>query len=1348
MSRIVVFFALIIFANTFLVAQQLKNYSVKFLTTQEGLSQNAVTSIIEDKHGFMWFGTRGGLNRYDGYTFKHFKPLENKDNSITNPSIEVTYIDRNNNIWIGAKADGVCYYNIESEKITRLPDSLGLSDKRVISIHEDLKGNLWFGTRLNGVFRFNPKTQKIKHFLGTRRVTQILEDKQGVLWFSSGLLSYLNEEGKIINLDETGLFGKFNDLEPDPVENCFWLGGWKIGLMKFDCSQRKIVFNSQDIISNTENVPLHSFCFSASNEHVLVGTWSDGLYQFNKKKKTFRKIPLRNEGENTSINNAIILDLFKDKRGDIWAGLEEGGVVLIQNRQPFHLIEIPGLSHPHINKVLKDRKGRLWIGTKGHGLYVKEKGKTTYVTGAEDSVYKYGSMVVKSLYETKEGDIYIGFNTGLAKVVPDKKNGRYELDMLDLPVMKVTCILEHRNGFLMGTQERGFFWYNRKKEKLRKVTMRNAVSGRKKVLLNEYVTKLWKDQKGRIWVATHVGLFLYRHKDKSCFTVENLTIGNKKLTCDIILDFMEDHSGNFWIATPCGMHRLVEQQEKKFKLETYTIKDGLPDDYIQGILEDKENKIWISTNFGLSQFNINTKVFRNFDKTDGIACSGFESASCFKSPNGELFFGGMGGLVSFFPSEISEDPNIPEIVITSLNVHGETVEVGKEYEGNIILDRSINETEELVLNYTKNEFSIEFSALDFSAPSRNQYAYKLDGRDKKWQYLGSRHLVPFSNLKPGTYTLHLRGSNNNSKWNEVGRKIRIKILSPPWKTWWALLLYIAVALVVVSTIRRNAVKQEQLSQKLELERINGEQERQISEMKLRFFTNISHEFRTPLTLILAPIQELLTKNEKYALSEEVSHKITIINNNAQRLLSLINQLIDFRKTESGAMKLKASPGNISQFVYEIGVPFKEMAEINQINFTISAKEETPLWFDHDKLEMVLNNLLSNAFKYVAKNGIVKLVLKENDSFVFVEVEDNGRGIPAKDIDKIFERFYQVEDHRRFSSSGIGLALTKRLVEMHHGEISVNSTVGKKTVFTIKLPKGNTHLTEEQKDTKETTNEHIPTFSATGRTLTVEAKPLAKKAKHQQSILVVEDNGEIRNYIENLLSNYYDVAVVEDGLAGWEYAQQKLPDLIVSDVMMPNMDGFELCEKIKSTERTNHIPIVLLTAKTADQFRLFGVKAGADSYISKPFNPDYLIEKIGQILSQRKTWQTKFSKKIKLGPKEIEITPQDEKIIKKAIQIIEKHIDDPEFDANSFASEMNMSLSTLNRRLKTISEQSPAKFIRSIRLKRAAQLLADPEKTISEVAIETGFGQVRNFRSSFQSEFGSTPSEYRKQHYKE
>jgi signal transduction histidine kinase/DNA-binding response OmpR family regulator len=731
----------------------------------------------------------------------------------------------------------------------------------------------------------------------------------------------------------------------------------------------------------------------------------------------------------------------------------------------------------------------------------------------------------------------------------------------------------------------------------------------------------------------------------------------------------------------------------------------------------------------------------NFDVSDGVNGKNFTEASVFKNDRGEIFFGGNFGLTYFNPNEIEKFQDTHKPIFTALRVLNELIQPGRGSEFGEILSKSIIHTKEIELSYHQNNFEIEFSALDYQSRGRDQYQYKLENHDENWNIIGKRHFVNFNNLKPGEYILQVKSANRHNVWNEQATELIIKIKPPIWQTWYALIFYILLITGIVTVIRWNAVKQVRLANNLEMEKMQHEQDQKLSELKLRFFTNLSHEFRTPLTLILAPLKELIQKRETYKISDEAANKIGVVQRNSLRLMKLVNQLLDFRKVESGNAKLLMHNTDLEKFVSEICYPFYELADINNIKFKFkSALKTKNTWFDRDKLEIVLNNLVSNAFKYLKQNGKIEVALFEEEDEVLISVSDNGPGIRPSEINHIFDRFYGVGQAGTYASTGIGLALAKRFTEIQKGNITVTSTPNKHTEFIVSLLKGDAHFNPEEKtDLENAESSFIQKEAILSGILPRKSKP---KGKSDECILIVEDNVEVQNYLKELLEPLYNIQTVSNGSEGIKMATKLIPNLIISDVMMPVMDGFEFCKRIRSNDLTSTIPFIFLTAKSDEQFKLLGTRIGADDFMSKPFDPALLVEKVNNIIISRKKLQKKLSKSIRLEPSDIEITSTEEIFIGKVISIIEKNLQNAKFSSEVLASDLNMSGSSMYRKLKGLTGSSTAEFIRSIRIKRAAQLLADKQKTITEIAYDVGFNDVKHFRSVFQKQFSCSPSQYR------
>ena len=1355
-----IYFTLITLFSVFWVNAQPNNMSLRYLRTEEGLSQNEVTSILQDNEGFMWFGTRSGLNRYDGYEFLVFDQMPGDSNSLVNTSIEKIYKDSKGIIWIGTKSNGISRYNPVTGKFLNMPfkrDSSQniLPDKRVISFCEDSDGGMWIGTWKGGLLKYYPETGQRKTYNLGSTINVIIKLSNGIVWLgtNNGLFEYNHTTDSFILQNNLPNNNQVPSILEDRSHKFLWiLHNNNSTLVKFDLVNR----SSQAFCLNpAEEKEFGQFngttkIMQDNNGLIWIGTWGNGLFQFNPETSAFSKIPLYPSPLFKSNNEFdTILDIFQDRNNNIWIGSNGVGVCLLTEKLKFNTL---GLSKDQtLNKcvmsVLEDKKGTLWVGTKGSGLYYSINKVDFYEVPFTALKNQDRFKLVRAIYEDREGNIWIGtsYNTGIIRY----KNGIPELipcseffkDRRFDQIMKAVTFTETDLSFYIGTQQLGLFILEKKAGSFGDIRNFKEKYGASGHLQNDRVSYLLKDSKQRIWVATYDGLCIYNPDDKTFIDINTYFSLPQYFDPKIIFCLHESSDKSIWIGTPTGLYNLVEKNGKNAVVHYITKESGLTGNQIMGITEDNSENLWLSTNAGISKYNLKTKKINNFTTIDGLRSTTFSETSFWKGINNTLYFGGTFGLNSFNPNEIVESDYKNNIVFTNLNLYNQRVEIGKTSGNQGILEKSLNNTTEFSLNSQQKNFQIEFSALDFKASGKNQYAYKLDNFDNVWNNIGSQHFISFNNLPAGEYTLNIKSSSSNYIWNEQPRQLKIIINPPIWQTWYAILFYLLMVLGIVTIIRWNAVKQVQMAKNLEIEKIKHEQDQRISEMKFQFFTNISHEFRTPLTLIFAPLKELIQKAQAYKLHEEALEKIQVIYKNTNQLMKLINQLLDFRKAETENLKLVARYVNIEDFINETCYPFFELAKNKDIIFRIeSTLNNKNIWIDRDKMEMIVNNLVSNAFKFNNIAGFVKITLEENANEVILKVSDSGKGIPPSAINHIFERFYQVDNGENIGSTGIGLALVKYLADLHHGIVEVESELGKGTEFRLKLKKGKDHLKSEQLLMNEAESITIvKEESALNRFLPLRNK---KKISSDTCILIVEDNPDVNQYLVTLLENSHRVESAINGMQGFSMAIELIPDLIISDVMMPEMDGFELCKKVKANILTATIPVILLTAKSADQYKLMGIQTGADDYISKPFDPDYLIEKVRKLLELQTKLKKQYSKSIRLDPSDIEIEATDEVFLKKCIATIEKNLQNEGFSAETLATILNLSNSSLYRKLKSLTNLSSAEFIRNIRIKRAAQLLQDRNKTVSEVAYEVGFNDLKNFREVFHKQFNCSPSEFR------
>ncbi len=796
--------------------------------------------------------------------------------------------------------------------------------------------------------------------------------------------------------------------------------------------------------------------------------------------------------------------------------------------------------------------------------------------------------------------------------------------------------------------------------------------------------------------------------------------------------------------------------DKRSETFTYIMeKDGLPNNVVYGILPDAQGNLWLSTNRGLSKYNPVRNQFINYDVSDGLQNNEFNTGAFFKSKSGELFFGGISGFNYFYPRQIVKKDFTPNIVFTDFKLFNKSVFVRDD---NSILKEIISETSEIILSHKENLISFEFASLDYYAPEKNNYAFMLEGFDKDWIQLGAKREITFTNLDPGEYTLKIKGTNSDGVWNDNAASLKIIIFPPWWQTWWAYAFYGILFFASLYFIRRYELNRFLLKNDLELEKIETDKLRSLDQLKSRFFTNISHELRTPLTLILGQIENVISSNIKV----KEKGKLQVAKRNAGRLLTLINQLLDISKIEAGNMKLNAGKHNIVSFLKSLFYSFESLAESKNIKLKFDSEfDKVLLIFDPDKMEKVFNNLISNAFKFCSDNGEIKVGVKVlNESTVEIRIKDNGIGIPADLLPKVFDRFYQIDSShtREHEGTGIGLALAKELIELHEGKITVTSKEGEGAEFIINLPRGNFEI-EKERSIDPPDNKILSTFVKEDSenidigTNDTGADILSKTAlrhtdkdsnKNAEIVLVVEDNADVRAYICEQLEKDYKVFEAINGEDGILKAQKEIPDLIITDVMMPKMNGYQFCKTIKNDEKTSHIPIIMLTAKAGFDDKIEGLETGADAYLLKPFNTKELLVRIKNLLGIRKKLQDKYSKAVfvrKTAGKKI--SDLDEKFMNKVMEIIENHIAEEDFNIEAFDEKLGMGRVQIYRKLKALTGKSPSRHIRSVRLAKAKNLIEEKKGNISEIAYSVGFSSPQYFTRCFKEEFGFPPSDLTK-----
>ncbi|MBK3516185.1 hybrid sensor histidine kinase/response regulator transcription factor [Carboxylicivirga marina] len=1324
-----------------------QEYLISYLSVEDGLSQNEVTSIVQDKYGYMWFGTRGGLNRYDGYQFKHYKPESEEGLSVQDASVECLYQDSKGQIWVGTQTGGVSYYDSEKERFIVPAGSERFEKSRVISFDEDAKGQIYIGSFGNRLYKYLGDSCKMHEIYAAEisHSVKIINDTL-LFWGDQSGLTKLGDEKQAETIKFIEDYQEPLDIMVDKQEPYLWIVGWRLNLIRYNYINGKS--KSFAIPGFSINHDGGSALLQDNEGNIWVGTRGKGLYLYNVDNSEFKRINIKpNTIDATNRDYDVILDIYQDEANNIWVGTDGGGIVRLSKKKQFDTFEqSTPIGGQHITSVLEDRDGILWIGTKGNGLYKRDNnGKFVKVVHSDSTnEYSFESEYVRSIYESDDGLILIGFETSLF-VVNKNEKGRDELVHADRYLRSPSLYLRKPIDMLMLDNQ---FWVATDQAGLQLFEKKNGVFVHKESF-NDYDKKgqlgstlgltLHLDDKLRFWIGTKAGLFLKAKGEETFINVNSLVSSQEQPGDQAILCIHTDRDGDIWFGTPNSLNQLIELSEGNYQLIQFTKEDGLPDDYINCILSSYNGDIWISTNAGLSKFNKKTKRFSNYNDSDGIRGLNFSVSAGCVGQDGHLYFGAYNGLTYFNASKIKENNYLPPIVIAEFKILNKDVPVNGD-----VLKANINEQRSIKLNHQQNEFSFEFAALDYKATELNQYAYWLEGRDDTRVMLGKQRFVSFSNLKPGSYTLHLYGTNSNGIWSDNECVIDISVSIAPWKSGLAIVVYVLLIVSVVVVIVRVGRKQEKLNRDVEMEKMLREQQKQLNEEKLSFFTNVSHELRTPLTLILAPVSELLSNDfSKYSL-DYIKSKVEVVHQNTTSLLSLVGQLLEFRKIEAKKIKLQASENNVVEFTKQICQPFENYAKNKSTHFKMDYSEASDalIYFDNEKMAVILNNLLSNAFKFSGEPGKVKIAVNTDlENKVLISVSNNGKGINEKDLEFLYDRFYKGSDLSFSASSGIGLSLVKNYIELHKGEIQVDSKPGEQTTFTLSLLKGKQHLHDDEMTQSPT---KIQLFEGNPKKVSnILQKP--KKAIEGSTILIVEDNSEIRSYMQQLLESIYNVITANDGLEAFDKVIEHKPDLVISDVMMPRMDGFELCKKIKTNALVSHIPVILLTAKGTKKDEVFGTRQGADAYITKPFDVTLLQEKINMLIESRLALSNKYADKVILAPNKKEIETEDARFLKKAVQIIETNIHDVEFNPEKLAELMAMSNATIYRRCKKVINKTPGAFIRSIRLKRAAQLLIDSDLAVAEIVEEVAYQDVSGFRRGFVKEYNMSPSDYRKAH---
>ena len=1350
---------------------QYSNITFDHLTIENGLSQSTVFAITQDSQGFMWFGTRDGLNRFDGSRVKVFRNDQGDPSSLSDNTIYSLMTDSRARLWIGTR-HGLNLYNAKNDSFIR---NFSFQDQlEAISIsclYEDRSKNIWIGTRGGLKLLVEGDTSRFVQFnhapnkpnsLGNDDVRSIFQDSQGTLWIgtSSGLskLNYNNE-------NEYSFTSYLIPVSTFPQSEMNWVnsiagekdqhllvGTEKSGLLLFDIG--KSIFVTAPAVRHGDDPKAIRSIAKDRNNNFWVGTIG-GIYILDSQFSLIRKLTNLPDNDESVSDNSV-RSVYFDKTGSCWIGAFHGGVNFyspLSNR--FGKIK-PGPDYPELkfkvaSALTVDKNQNLWMGTEGHGMYYIDKvNKITYHFSRNESNNSLSHDNVKCFLLEEDKGIWIGTLKGLNYFDFHKKKFTHYFsnrkDPQALPDDAIYDIKRAADGDLwIATFRGGLVKFSPESGRFSKTPMPHFYDSL--VFDAEGITRLHFDSDQSLWIGTLNGLSKNDTRSNTFTEFMPNALDTVSIKGNYILCVFEDSKKRLWVGTRGSGLNLMRADGKTF--QNFTVKDGLPGNSVYGILEDKKGYLWLSTENGLSRLDKNGFVFKNFNHSDGLICKEFNFNSYVKDHLGYFYFGGYNGIVYFHPDSVQENNAIPSLIFTDLKLFNKAIKLSQH--DNAILKQSLAVTDEVELTYDQNVFSIEFAVLNYVKASKNQFAYKLEGFEKQWNMV-KEPVATYMNLVPGQYTLLVKGANNDGVWSQKPLALTISILPPPWKTWWAYTLYATVILVLLYTWNRVKVRQVQLEHDLQIEHLEKQKQEEIHRAKVNFFTNIAHEIRTPITLMMRPMDRI---HEKLRQNDGLKKEVGLVKSNTDRLMRLLDQLLDFQKHETGNVKLKVRKSDFVTFVKEIILPFEDFAHSRKISLTCDLPSSpVHLWFDHDELAKVFNNLLANAFKFTPGGGQVTVRIAgqfdengaDEPASVKITIEDNGLGISAGQLEKIFHRFYQAENSGIHETGfGIGLSLAKGIIELHHGQISVESQEASSakqgyTRFHILLPGGNAHF---DKDQIRDENVEVVVPNAMETLPEGEGEYDGKSGRSAPYlILVVEDNDDIREYIGEILrEDQYEVISSSSGQAGIEAAREKLPDLILSDVMMGGVSGLDLVTLIKGDVRTSHIPVILLTARASVNHQVEGLVTGADDYVTKPFNTRLLMAKIHSHLKIREKLKEKYCRMVTLHPQEEQIEGPDDKFLKHLREILDKNLLDTDFNVTKLAREIGMSRPVLFRKIKMLTGLSVIDLIRSVRLKKAEMILRQRKMSISEVAFAVGFNDPRYFSKSFKEQYGKSPSQF-------
>lgn len=1310
-------------------SQENYNFHFKKIRVDNGLSESTVYAILQDSKGFMWFGTKDGLNRYDGNSFRIFRNNAKDAKSIGNNFIRsiaqlndsIIYVGTDTGVYImNTNNETFSFFNVATKDGSQITSAVN-------SLFIDSNGSIWIGTMFQEIFIYNPQTSKlnkvdiVKHRLNQNATWVIHEDKSGIIWIGtrSGLLRYNKDIEKLEMVEN--MFSSSDNPDHEILSilednnGSLWLGTWAEGLRKYN----KQTNDYQTYLSQQSGTPYvtHIRTLLPYSEHSLLVGSDDGLYMFDTNTHTSVRLDIPQLEHSLSDQN--VYSMARDKEGGLWIGTYFGGVNYLNpsftNIETYNpTFTSNSLSGKAISQFCEDKDGNLWIAT--------EDGGVNYMNTRTKSI----SQPVKTTYHNTHAllldsdDLWIGtFSRGIDIYnTVTKKLSNFRCNTEKENTINDDCIFslyKTKNGDIYVGTPIGLNKYNRETRSFTRIV---EASG--------FIYDLKEDDYGNLWVATYgTGVIKFDSNSKKWIHYDKTHAPDNPIVKSKLTGIYIDSRKRLLFSSEGRGIFIYDYKTDNFKNISET--DGLPNNVIYGILDDPSGNLWLSCNKGLVCFNdANPTNYKLYNKEDGLQSNQFNFKASYKAKNGKLHFGGINGFNSFYPQELTgkENPVVPSVEITHIQLLGNQNSQTEQE-----IQESLNRKEVIELPYNKSSFTISYISLSYVSQTKNQYSYQLTGADTEWNHVGNNKSVTYVNLPPGEYTFRVKASNNDGLWNETGTAIQIKILPPIWLSVPAKIIYFLLIILLAYLLINYYLKKNREKQIRYLETYKTEQETLAFKSKIEFFTTIAHEIRTPLSLINAPLEEIVTSGDG---NEDTRQNLSIIEKNCDRLTVLVNQLLDFRKMDSTQYIVNPEKIDLQKHITELYERFKKTAQKKKINFELNLPlNRQEVIFDADALTKITGNLLTNAMKYT--NDKIILTLEQNDDNSYtISVEDNGRGISDEHKELIFEPFYQVQAEDKSIGSGIGLSLVKHLADVLNGKIEVHDSVSRGTVFVF------TFSNIATKKQFENTTENKP--------ILVEKETTDKD--NRNTILIVDDNPEIVLYLKQSLQNEYYVDTAMNASEAFELLEgDKLYDLVISDIMMPDIDGISFTKSMKGDLNYSHIPVILLSAKTENATKIEGLHSGADVFIEKPFSILHLKAQISSLLENRKALLEAFNRTPFSSYSSFTTNKKDEQFFKKLDDEIEKHISDENFSVESLTDILGMSRSNLQRKLKSICGVTPGDYLRNYRLKKACRLLLEEDLRINEVAFHVGFNSASYFTKVFIKCYNMSPKEFVNKHQK-